>query len=472
MSSSTVLFAEMCFRVAFEVYVGKILITAIPDRVKNNDTVCRDVIKEILSHVPMGLVDDDNSRGLTRALWSIILPGDSNRCMQYTKHELALALTSVITGAMSRAKASRTFGVPTKTLKKKHKRVHSMFGIESGRKGMKEMKEKCIQQADDVFKAIRCIVESNSGQYSPFINDDQGDLLNRVGYLSGRTGTVMDTASIGAMAKTAIKASGEFDLLHAGDDQRKVYKAMQKINATGSKKFVRNRVSKGTRLSEENKSGMRKVQKLADKRARAMCPVLELAARRKYVEGVENLIQKKRITAEQFLDPKRHSGMDEVAQSTNNRHGRVLAYGIDGDYFDQTISCEHERSKFHTSLCLTSGAVGKMTHEMTVIHSQKSETMVSRDVYNGLSPDILVDTSPSAYNTQDIFLKIIKDFQKKTNAGKGNPQFYWMDNHWSHGGGNALKCVAIYFFPVQPLSNFLPFGISSSIPTPPFLHSI
>ena len=442
---STILFAELCFRTAKDVYLGIVAINDVPTKVKNNDTVCREVITEILRTMSAGLFDDEHSLALTRALWTIILPGNSNRCMQYTNHELAVALQSIVTGQLSRAKASRKFGVPTSTLKKKYRRLRSMFAVDSGgNEGIIKMQKICIQQSDEMFNCIRNVVENNSGQYSPFINSNQADLLNRVSYICGRTGTVMDTASIGAMTKLAIKASGEFDLAHAGNDPRKVFKATRKIEASGSKSFVRKRVSKGGLLAEVNKSGMKKVSKLADKRARAMCPILERIARQKYVDGVEKLIKKKKITAVQFLDPNRHHGMDEVAQSTNNRHGRVLTYGCDSGYFDHTISCPHERSLWHTSICLTSGAIGKMTHEMTVIHSQTSEGSVSSDVYSGLDPTILVDTSPSAYNTQTIFLKIIKDFQRKTKAGKGNPQFYWMDNHWSHVGGNALKLVCIY----------------------------
>jgi hypothetical protein len=309
------------------------------------------------------------------------------------------------------------------------------------------------------------VADGHGTQFSMFINSDQADLLNRVSYLAARTGTAADLNSIQHMTRKAIQASGQFDLNIAADDSRKVAKATRKMNSVGCKGFMRERVVKGGRLHEFTKSGMRRKSKMCEKRARAVDPKLELIARRKYVDGVEKLIRKRKITAAQFLDPSRHHGMDEVAQSTNNRHGRVMSYGIDADYFDQTINCPHEKPLFHTSICLTSCPDGTMSQEMLVIHAQKSEMNVTMDVYKGLSRNILVDSSASAYNTQAIFLKLMKDFQKKTKACEGNPQFYWVDNHESHWSGKAIKYVSLSwpYDTLSLISNLLSVSLYLSI---------
>jgi hypothetical protein len=79
-----------------------------------------------------------------------------------------------------------------------------------------------------------------------------------------------------------------------------------------------------------------------------------------------------------------------------------------------------------------------MLENLTIIHASRSEKTISADIYSELSDDTLIATSKSAYNTQDIFYQYIVDFQEKTQAGKGNPQFLWMDNHELHWSGKAI----------------------------------
>lgn len=157
------------------------------------------------------------------------------------------------------------------------------------------------------------------------------------------------------------------------------------------------------------------------------------------------MVKKGKITAAQFLDKFRHHGMDEVAQSTNNRHERSLKKRKEIGTFNSTITCAHERDKFSTTVALCSCADGTMSQPMLVIHSQASENTITAEVYSGFENNrsINVATSKSSYNTQSIFFQMIVDLQKKTGACKGNPIFYWMDNHESHWNGKAIGYVIL-----------------------------
>ena len=439
-SNGSLLYHETCFQLAKSVYEGRSSIDAIQVKPKYDTIPRRDVIAELVGGLEAGLADTTDRKTLTRALWKLIRPDDLGRVGVYTQSEHEAAITAVTCGQVSHSEAISMYGVPERTLGDSMDVIHSLFKVARGKKGREALMNKCVTAAVAVTKAIyeRAHARSTS-LFTCLLTADQADLVNRVAYLTARTGTAVDMDRLAVLTGHAIRASGEFDLALAGEDVGKQAEAQRKMAAVACRSFLTRNVVKMTRLAELQKSGMRKKSKMAEKRIRAMDPALERIARLKVTAAINKLIQKGMITPAQYADPNRHHNMDEIAQSTNNRHGRVISYGTDANHFDQVVSCPHERSQFHTSVCITSSPGSlKMSQSMLVIHAAASEKTVAGNVYAGLSPNILVATSPSAYNTQSIFWKLMRDFVKTTSASRANPQFYWCDNHESHWCGKAI----------------------------------
>jgi len=441
-TTQQLLFDSTLHRLAKGVYTGTIKIKDIAPKPNNDVTPRRDIVDAVVKDLQPGLVDSTSSFALTRALWKIIRPNDTGRLVQYVPKEMEGALFEVACGQMSHADATRKYGVPKQQLAARLNQLHDTFNVPRGMGGRRPMMEVIVATPMAVMLKIRTLSKVRSHtQYTSYLSPDEADLLNRVAYVSTRTGTAMDVNTIALLARNAIHASGRFHMRRAGDNPAAKAQAQRLLDAVISKKFVNRVIVKGSRLSELNKTGMFKASKMAEKRIRALDPFMEKIARIRYLLGANKLIKKKKITRAQFLDPSNHHNMDEVAQSTNNRHTRVALDARDRDYLDACISCAHERSLFTTSLCITSspGVVHtSISMPLLVIHAAKSEHSFNASVFEGLSPDLMVDTSPSAYNTQDIFYKYVRAYQKKTGAGPGNPKFLWCDNHESHWSGEAL----------------------------------
>jgi hypothetical protein len=159
--------------------------------VKNNlNTPCRKDVEEVLDHLPQGLVDDEYSFSLTRALWNFIGykedDDDKTSYNPYTSDEFRLALTSVIDGGR-KIDAINKYGIPKQTLYQKLNDLHDKFNVEHGKNGALDMQQLCINESANVNKEILNVLQHSSG-FSSIIDKDEADLINRLCYLSGRTG--------------------------------------------------------------------------------------------------------------------------------------------------------------------------------------------------------------------------------------------------------------------------------------------
>jgi hypothetical protein len=65
--------------------------------------------------------------------------------------------------------------------------IHDLFNVEHGKNGALEMQQLWINESAHVNSALVHVLQNNFG-FTSIINNYEADLLNRVMYLSARTG--------------------------------------------------------------------------------------------------------------------------------------------------------------------------------------------------------------------------------------------------------------------------------------------
>ena len=323
--NATLLYHETLFRLAKSVYNKTIPLTDIAAKNKGDATPRRDVVASIVDALPADLFDSPTSMSLTRELWKLIRPNDMGRTVQFTKKEMEAAMIDAAAGQSTFLAAGSKHGPPIQQLTGRMNALCDVFGIPRGMEGRKDLMQRCVDDAMGVMQAI-CTLSEVGGKtlYSPYLKPDEADLLNRVGSLSARTGTAVDVGHLSLMARNAIHASGSFDVTNAGNNQVALAKANRKLTAVVTKSYASSAIVRNSRLAVLLKTSMRKKSKMAVKRIRAMDPALETIGRTKVVAALNKLMRKGRVTLPEIMNPNNHHNMDEVAQSTNNRHRNII----------------------------------------------------------------------------------------------------------------------------------------------------
>jgi hypothetical protein len=186
----SLLYLRCLFDISKKIYEHKDIITSVPIKVKiNTNTPCRDEVKEVLENLSPGLVDNELSLSLTRALGKFISFDGNTSSIPYTPDEFRLALSFVVSGG-KKIDAMNQYGIPKQTLATKLNEIHDIFNLEHGKNGALEMQQLCINESANVNKALFQVLQSKSG-FSSLINKYEADLLNRLLYLGGRTGNFL-----------------------------------------------------------------------------------------------------------------------------------------------------------------------------------------------------------------------------------------------------------------------------------------
>lgn len=93
------LYLRNLFTLSKQIYEHKDLIADVGIKVKlNSDTPCQEEVLDIVERLSPGLVDDEYSFSLTRALGEIIGFNGNTSSNPYTSDELRLALSFVLSG--------------------------------------------------------------------------------------------------------------------------------------------------------------------------------------------------------------------------------------------------------------------------------------------------------------------------------------------------------------------------------------
>jgi hypothetical protein len=183
------LFLERLFEISKNIHEHKDLITHVPiKKIINSNKPCRKDVEEVLEHLHLspGLVDDEHSLTLTRALRKFIGFDANTLSNPYTPDEFRSALSLVLSGG-KKIDAMNRYGVPKTTIQTKLNEIHDLFNVEHGKNGALEMQQLCINESAHVNSALVHVLQNNFG-FTSIINNYEADLLNRVMYLSARTG--------------------------------------------------------------------------------------------------------------------------------------------------------------------------------------------------------------------------------------------------------------------------------------------
>jgi hypothetical protein len=181
------LYLRNLFTLSKQIYEHKDLIADVGIRVKlNSDTPCREEVLDIVERLSPGLVDDEYSFSLTRALGEIIGFNGNTSSNPYTSDELRLALSFVLSGG-KKIDAINKYGILKRTLYYKLNEIHDLLQVEHGKNGALKMQQLCINDSANVNKALVHVLQKESG-FTSLINKYEADVLNRVMYLSGRIG--------------------------------------------------------------------------------------------------------------------------------------------------------------------------------------------------------------------------------------------------------------------------------------------
>jgi hypothetical protein len=175
------------FEISKNIYEHKDSITNVPIRkIINSNKPCRKDVEEVLEHLSPGLVDDEHSLSLTRALGKFIGFDANTSSNSYTADEFRSALSFVLSGG-KKIDATNRYGVPKTTLKTKLNEIHDLFNVEHGKNGAHEMQQLCMNESAHVNSALVHVLQNKSG-FTSLINNYESDLLNRLMYLRARTG--------------------------------------------------------------------------------------------------------------------------------------------------------------------------------------------------------------------------------------------------------------------------------------------
>jgi len=431
---------QALFRIASNCISGKSIVTSV--NLKGTGIV-REHLLQIVDSIPAILRNDSNTSKLSRALWHAIRPFDSTFQTKYSRGELEEALFSIAIQKCTQPQAVALFGVSSRTLRRELHNVKE--GLQLATRKITPLRDLCSSDELSVKEQIRKVVHAKyqRRQSASFLLSDEADLIASHASHLAWSGKGSSNLKLQNTVNTIVKAIGEEESRRAiaTGDPSLAKAAQKKLNCVITRKFVMD-ILVNSSYSRSRNGAFRRTPDANWKRMVQFDQTREDTFVRKVMDHVRKHIATGTFTKEQWLDPINHSNADEVGQPTKPKHSRTFRY-LDKGNKGCFEGCQTESSKslFQISIYITTGpgGGGEFPLPPVIIHQSQNLHQISAALTHGLSDDMMVGSSPSGYNTQDIFLKTMQALHVAKNTGPGNPHFHWCDAHFSHMGWEGAQ---------------------------------
>ena len=235
------------------VYLGVVLLTSLPATAMVPGVFSQVDVKKYLAKIPDGLVDDDKSLALSRALLSATnddADPDKGRSALYTDHELIEGITKTIAHKQyKQADAWKEYGIPERVMQRKLADVRERL-VKLGHPSIKNQSDlrvlyKTKGGPDVIAKAMEnACIEKKVGGRQQFLSPSEKHLIAFESDSLSNSGENCSRKRMAAEASAVVKANGERELAAAivSGDVRAQKRARRMVDNKIERKFVMQRL--------------------------------------------------------------------------------------------------------------------------------------------------------------------------------------------------------------------------------------
>ena len=409
----------------------------------------------------------------------------------YTDYEVQQALIAVCTGKLSHPAAEAIFGVPMGTLKRKQAALRDALHYNSNKDMQADKSEDGIKRI-----TVQALTEGHSKRGpDPFLSMEEVALVGGIKAVKTQSGMAVSAKEMSKDLRGIVRAKGEALLLVAKTEKEKT-RAKMMAHATCSRPYVQQLLRASDDAlgvtGDEDPSiwpsppvapgAPPRLPPASPRATKKLAPKQKHAAARKHRNFIKVANKSiKRALAGNVIDDidmraliealyDEHLGkgnrplnmdvfnVDEKGMAPEGKYDKSFRSKLFKKYQGVPIKVvTNEHNAFWVTVSVTTCADGTVIPWM-VLHRGGSETTTTMSMGLGadLPPNFIVTETPSGYQTQAEFEKVILQLRDyRVSQGRSHiPAFLFLDAHFSHWNTEAFAFARLHkIFPFFLRSN-------------------